>query len=133
MTVAPKRPISRETMYQIIRAPLITEKMTILSERNQFGFKVAIDATKPEIAAAVETLFNVKVTAVNTLIQKGKTKRFKGRAGRAFGRQESHRDAGTWPVDRFHHWPRIGRPKGTERRWHLGNSIQSRPAFAAPY
>ena len=81
MTVAPKRPISRETMYQIIRAPLITEKMTILSERNQFGFKVAIDATKPEIAAAVETLFNVKVTAVNTLIQKGKTKRFKGRPG----------------------------------------------------
>jgi len=81
MTAAPKQPLSKEAMYQIIRAPLITEKMTILSEKNQVGFKVAIDATKPEIAAAVETLFNVKVTAVNTLIQKGKTKRFKGRPG----------------------------------------------------
>jgi large subunit ribosomal protein L23 len=81
MTVAPKKPLSREAMYQIIRAPLITEKMTMLSEQNQFGFKVAIDATKPEIAAAVETLFKVKVTSVNTIIQKGKTKRFKGRPG----------------------------------------------------
>jgi large subunit ribosomal protein L23 len=68
-------------MYNIIRAPLITEKMTMLTEQNQFGFKVAIDSTKPEIAAAVEALFNVKVTSVNTLIQKGKTKRFKGRPG----------------------------------------------------
>jgi large subunit ribosomal protein L23 len=81
MTVAPKRPLSREAMYNIIRAPLITEKMTILSEKNQVGFKVAIDATEPEIAAAVETLFHVTVTSVNTLIQKGKTKRFKGRPG----------------------------------------------------
>ena len=81
MTVAPKKPISREAMYSIIRAPLITEKMTILSEQNQFGFKVSTDATKPEIAAAIEALFNVKVLAVNTLIQKGKTKRFKGRPG----------------------------------------------------
>jgi large subunit ribosomal protein L23 len=53
----------------------------MLTEQNQFGFKVAIDSTKPEIAAAVEALFNVKVTSVNTLIQKGKTKRFKGRPG----------------------------------------------------
>ena len=81
MTIAPKKPLSREAMYQIIRAPLITEKMTILGENNQVGFKVAIDASKPEIAAAVEALFNVKVTAVNTLIQKGKTKRFRGRPG----------------------------------------------------
>ncbi len=81
MTAAPKKPLSRETMYQIIRAPLITEKMTMLTEKNQFGFKVAINATKPEIAAAVEALFSVKVTSVNTLIQKGKTKRFKGRPG----------------------------------------------------
>jgi large subunit ribosomal protein L23 len=81
MTVAPKKPLSRETMYNIIRAPLITEKMTLLAEKNQVGFKVATDATKPEIAAAVEALFNVKVTSVNTLIQKGKTKRFKGRPG----------------------------------------------------
>jgi large subunit ribosomal protein L23 len=81
MTAALKRPLSREAMYNIIRAPLITEKMTILSEQNQFGFKVAMNATKPEIAAAIEALFNVKVLAVNTLVQKGKTKRFKGRPG----------------------------------------------------
>jgi large subunit ribosomal protein L23 len=81
VTVAPKKPLSRERMYNIIRSPLITEKMTILSEQNQVGFKVATDATKPEIAAAIETLFNVKVLSVNTLIQKGKTKRFKGRPG----------------------------------------------------
>jgi large subunit ribosomal protein L23 len=81
MTAALKKPMSREAMYNIIRAPLITEKMTILSEQNQVGFKVAMDATKPEIAAAVEALFNVKVVSVNTLIQKGKTKRFKGRPG----------------------------------------------------
>jgi large subunit ribosomal protein L23 len=81
MTVAPKKKLSREAMYEIIRAPLITEKMTLLSEKNQFGFKVALDASKPEIAAAIETLFNVKVISVNTLIQKGKTKRFKGRLG----------------------------------------------------
>jgi large subunit ribosomal protein L23 len=68
-------------MYQIIRAPLITEKATLLSERNQFVFKVAEDATKPEIKAAIEGLFKVKVTNVNTLITKGKTKRFKGRPG----------------------------------------------------
>jgi large subunit ribosomal protein L23 len=81
MTAALKKPLSREVMYQIIRAPLITEKMTVLSEKNQIGFKVAIDATKPQIAAAVEALFNVKVLAVNTIVQKGKTKRFKGRPG----------------------------------------------------
>ena len=75
-----RRPrLSREAMYQIIRAPLITEKMTMLTEKNQFGFKVATDATKPEIAAAVEALFNVKVTSVNTLIEYGNTKRVKGR------------------------------------------------------
>ncbi len=81
MTVAPKKKLSREAMYQIIRGPLITEKMTLLSENNQVGFKVSIDASKPEIAAAIETLFSVNVLSVNTLIQKGKTKRFKGRPG----------------------------------------------------
>ena len=81
MTVAPKKKLSREAIYQIIRAPLITEKMTILNESGQVGFKVAINATKPEIAAAVEALFNVKVASVNTLIQKGKNKRFRGRPG----------------------------------------------------
>jgi large subunit ribosomal protein L23 len=80
---SPKRQkqLSREAMYQIVRSPLITEKATALSERNQVVFRVAIDATKPEIKAAVEGLFGVKVLAVNTLVQKGKTKRFKGRPG----------------------------------------------------
>ena len=74
--------LSKEGMYNIIRSPVITEKATGLSERNQVVFKVAIDATKPEIKAAIEGLFNVKVTGVNTLVMKGKTKRFKGRPGK---------------------------------------------------
>ena len=68
--------------YETILAPLITEKATLLSEQNKVIFRVAKDATKDEIAAAVEELFKVKVTKVNTLIQKGKTKRFRGRPGR---------------------------------------------------
>ena len=77
-----KPKLSREAMYQVIRNPLITEKATMLSEHGQFVFKDAPDATKPEIKAAIEGLFGVTVLAVNTLVQKGKTKRFKGRPGR---------------------------------------------------
>jgi large subunit ribosomal protein L23 len=77
-----KPQLSREAMYQIIKSPLITEKATALAERNQVVFKVALDATKPEIKAAIEGLFGVKVMAVNTLLAKGKVKRFKGRVGR---------------------------------------------------
>jgi large subunit ribosomal protein L23 len=73
--------LSKETMYTVIRAPIITEKATMLTEKNQVVFRVAIDSTKPEIKAAVEGLFGVTVLGVNTLIQKGKTKRFKGRPG----------------------------------------------------
>jgi large subunit ribosomal protein L23 len=73
--------ISKERMYDIIRAPVITEKATMGSEHNQVTFKVPLDAAKPEIKAAVEGVFGVKVTAVNTLITKGKTKRFRGRLG----------------------------------------------------
>ena len=73
--------MSREAMYEIVRNPVITEKATMLSEKNQFVFRVAIGATKPEIKASVEGLFGVTVVAVNTLVQKGKTKRFKGRPG----------------------------------------------------
>ncbi len=73
--------MSREAMYDVVRAPVITEKATALSERNQVVFRVAIDATKPQIKAAVEGLFGVKVLGVNTLVQKGKTKRFRGRPG----------------------------------------------------
>jgi large subunit ribosomal protein L23 len=68
--------------YDVIVSPLITEKATVLSEQNKVVFRVALDSTKEEIATAVEQLFKVKVTKVNTLIQKGKTKRFRGRAGR---------------------------------------------------
>ena len=67
--------------YDIIVKPVITEKSTLVSEFNQVIFKVARGASKPEIKAAVEALFSVKVLSVNTLIQKGKMKRFKGRVG----------------------------------------------------
>ncbi|NBB16936.1 50S ribosomal protein L23 [Caulobacter sp. SLTY] len=68
--------------YDTILAPVITEKATILSEQNKVVFRVADTATKDEIAAAVEALFKVTVTKVNTLNVKGKTKRFRGRIGR---------------------------------------------------
>jgi large subunit ribosomal protein L23 len=65
--------------YDVIVAPHITEKATLLSEHNAVVFRVAESATKPEIKAAVEALFSVKVVGVNTLTQKGKTKRWKGK------------------------------------------------------
>ena len=64
--------------YDTILAPVITEKATILSEQNKVVFRVAETATKDEIAAAVESLFKVNVVKVNTLVQKGKTKKWKG-------------------------------------------------------
>ena len=68
--------------YDVIVSPAITEKSTLASEQNQVVFNVAKKATKPEIKAAVEALFSVKVTAVNTLVRKGKLKRFRGTIGR---------------------------------------------------
>ena len=68
--------------YDILVAPVITEKSTLASEQNQVVFKVAPNATKPEIKAAVEALFSVKVKAVNTLVRKGKNKRFRGFKGK---------------------------------------------------
>ena len=68
--------------FNTILSPVITEKSTLGSEHNQVTFRVPVTATKPEIKAAVEGLFNVKVTAVNTLRQQGKVKRFKGVRGR---------------------------------------------------
>jgi len=65
--------------YDVIVAPHITEKATLLSEHNAVVFKVAQSATKPQIKAAIEAIYNVKVAAVNTLTQKGKTKRWKGK------------------------------------------------------
>jgi large subunit ribosomal protein L23 len=67
--------------YDVIVAPIITEKATIASENNQVVFKVRRNATKPQIKAAVESLFDVKVTAVNTLLRKGKNKVFRGVRG----------------------------------------------------
>ncbi|MEO9615725.1 MAG: 50S ribosomal protein L23 [Nitratireductor sp.] len=67
--------------YDVIVSPVITEKSTMASEVNQVVFKVARKASKPEIKAAVEALFGVKVMAVNTLIRKGKVKRFRGTIG----------------------------------------------------
>jgi large subunit ribosomal protein L23 len=65
--------------YDVVLAPHITEKSTMVSEHNAVVFKVAPKATKPEIKAAIEALFNVKVTNVNTIVSKGKTKRWKGK------------------------------------------------------
>ena len=67
--------------YDVIIAPVITEKATLASERSQVMFKVARNATKPQIKEAVEKLFDVKVKSVNTLVRKGKVKAFKGTVG----------------------------------------------------
>ncbi len=68
--------------YDMIRSPMVTEKSTMGSEHNQITFRVPLGATKPEIKLAVEMVFKVKVKAVNTLRQKGKTKLFRGKKGK---------------------------------------------------
>ena len=73
--------MNKLAMYDVILAPVVTEKSTRVSEHNQIVFKVRMDATKPEIKKAVEGLFGVKVTAVNTLVQQGKMKRLRGQVG----------------------------------------------------
>ena len=81
----PRKPsqvkVSQERLYEVIRRPMVTEKSTLASEHGQVVFQVALDANKFEIKQAVEQLFSVKVKKVNTLRQKGKTKRFRGRPG----------------------------------------------------
>jgi large subunit ribosomal protein L23 len=74
--------VSSERIYEVIRRPVVTEKSTLGSEHNQVTFVVPLDATKPEIKAAVEQIFKVKVKAVNTLRSKGKVKRFRGQIGK---------------------------------------------------
>jgi large subunit ribosomal protein L23 len=75
--------MSKDTRhYDLIVAPIITEKATIASDSNQFVFKVRREATKPQIKAAIEKLFDVKVMAVNTLVRKGKSKVFRGMRGK---------------------------------------------------
>lgn len=68
-------------LYDVIRHPLVTEKTTRLSEVNQVAFVVSRDSTKPQIKQAIELVYDVKVEAVNTVVQKGKTKRFRGHEG----------------------------------------------------
>ena len=86
MSVRARKPVktvvSKVSAYDTILRPIITEKATIANENGQVTFAVAINATKPQIKAAVELLFNVKVKGVNTILQKGKTKTFRGRRGR---------------------------------------------------
>ena len=77
----PKVAVSSERTFEILRRPLVTEKTTLGAEFNQYSFEVANDAAKPEIKAAVEAVFGVKVKAVNTMITKGKVKRFRGKLG----------------------------------------------------
>jgi len=72
---------TKAELYDVIRKPIITEKATMASEHNAVVFEVAIEANKPMIKEAVETLFGVKVKAVNTSITKGKVKRFRGKLG----------------------------------------------------
>ena len=72
----------KERWYDIILGPMVTEKSTLGSEHNQVTFKVSLDASKPEIKKAVESLFEVKVKQVNTVRMKGKVKRFKGHLGK---------------------------------------------------
>jgi large subunit ribosomal protein L23 len=73
--------LSREEMYNLVLRPVITEKATAISEHNQVTFRVPLDADKRSVKAAVEGIFKVKVTAVNTIRVKGKQKRFRGRPG----------------------------------------------------
>jgi large subunit ribosomal protein L23 len=84
-----KAPIKDPRHYDVIIAPVITEKATLASEANKVMFKVARNATKPQIKEAVEKLFDVKVKSVNTLIRKGKAKMFRG----SFGEQSDVKKA----------------------------------------
>jgi large subunit ribosomal protein L23 len=74
--------VSNPTHYDIIRSPVLSEKSTIATEQSKVVFNVLKSATKPQIKAAVEALFKVKVTGVNTLVRKGKVKRFRGIIGK---------------------------------------------------
>ena len=84
MSARREKPVSVSQLkaYDLISMPMVTEKSTLGSEHNQVTFRVPLSATKPEIKLAVEQLFKVKVKAVNTLRQKGKVKRFRGRIGK---------------------------------------------------
>ena len=82
--------VSPERLYELVRRPLVTEKSTLGSDHNQVAFVVPLDARKPDIKAAVESLFEVKVKAINTLRQAGKVKRFRGRTGKRAGSKKAY-------------------------------------------
>lgn len=83
--------MNQERLLQVLRAPHVSEKSTVVADaNNQVVFEVASDATKPEIKAAVENLFKVKVVGVTTLNVKGKTKRFRGRPGKRGGWKKAY-------------------------------------------
>lgn len=81
--------VGKERLYKLLTSPVLTEKSTQGSEQNKYTFNVSLDAKKPEIKKAVETLFKVKVKSVNTLLQKGKTKRFRGVMGTRVDRKKA--------------------------------------------
>lgn len=81
---------ARPEHYDLIRRPVITEKATMTSEAGGVVFEVAIEATKPQIREAVEAVFGVRVKAVNTTIEKGKVKRFRGRIGERRDRKKAY-------------------------------------------
>ena len=76
--------------YDVIVKPIITEKATMTSENNGVVFQVAMDASKPQIKEAVEAVFGVKVKAVNTVVTKGKAKKFRGRAGERSDKKKAY-------------------------------------------
>ena len=76
--------------YDVIKKPVITEKATMVSDANAVVFQVAMDATKPQIKEAVEAVFGVKVKAVNTVVSKGKVKRFRGRPGERSDKKKAY-------------------------------------------
>jgi large subunit ribosomal protein L23 len=73
--------VSKELIYDVVRFPVVTEKSTSMAEQNKYVFRVSIDSTKAQIKRAIETIFSVSVTKVNTIVTKGKVKRFRGRLG----------------------------------------------------
>tara|TARA_B100000989_G_C19519322_1_gene463309 strand:- start:1985 stop:2287 length:303 start_codon:yes stop_codon:yes gene_type:complete len=81
--------ISEERIFEIIRSPVISEKSTMISQFNQYVFKVSDNSTKKEIRDSVEKIFNVKVLSVNTLKRNGKIKRFKGKLGKRAGTKKA--------------------------------------------
>ena len=93
MSIRPRKKttisMSQNKAYATILRPIITEKSTMLSEQNKIGFVVPLHATKPEIKAAIEKLYNVQVKSVNTSILKGKTKRFRGILGRRIDQKKA--------------------------------------------